>query len=81
MSLLWLSPSIVLRRGPMARRRPVGPTVRSPGRKAGEIGSHNHERRKVRHSPSAGPSDLGLGVFQSPALTGGAIYSRAFGPG
>src|SRR4029453_4745039 len=45
------------------RTRPLGPTVRSPGRKAGEIGSHNYERPKVRHSRSAGPSDLGLGLF------------------
>jgi hypothetical protein len=37
--------------------------VRSPGRKAGEIGSHSYERRKVRHSRSAGPSDLGLELF------------------
>src|SRR4030095_4085163 len=56
-----------------APRGPDGfdsPSAHEPGdyynqsRKAGEIGSHTHERRKVRHSRSAGPSDLGLRVLQ-----------------
>src|SRR6266571_5556583 len=35
---------------------------------------------KDRHSPSAGPSDLGLRGLEVPALTGG-VHCRTFGPG
>ncbi len=55
--------------------------MRRPGRKAGEKSSGLKRAPKVRHSRSAGPSDLGLEVVQVPALAGGAIHCRAFGPG
>src|SRR5205809_7305033 len=40
-----------------------------------------HERRRCGTVGVPGPSALGLRVSEFPALTGGAIHCRAFGPG
>jgi hypothetical protein len=59
------------------RTRPEGPAVRRPGRKAGR--GFREESAKVTQSEcrAFGPRIRGLAV---PALTGGAIHCRAFGP-
>jgi len=53
----------------------AGVSLVRPGK---EFRSRN-ERRKVRHSRSAGPYDLGFGAVPH-ASRAGAILCRAFGP-
>ena len=60
--------------------RPEGPVVNSPARKGGGLARPLVRGPKARHTNCAAPSALHFISYANHALTGVAIFFRAFGP-